>query len=419
MDFFGIFNSGDLASFARIAFQIFFYIIFFAIPIFLVNISWELWVRYRRSIFFNKQEYILLEIKIPKDVFKSPKAMEFLISALYTTLGEGNWYEKYWKGQVRSWYSLEIISIQGAVKFCIWTKKGDKNKIESNLYSQYPGIEIYEIPDYTLSFSYDPDTNNMWGTEFELAKPDAYPIKTYIDYGLDKDPEEEYKLDPITPLIEAMGSLGSGNEAWLQIVLRAHKAEDKDPVTGKMIDLKWTKAAEKEVESIIAKTKGEKGEDGKIIPGSNRLLMESESEAIKALQRSISKTGFDVGMRMIYKGEKDVFNMGNLGGLVGGVMHFNSPLNGFKLTGGSAPKHKNIFLLWKDRSKEVIDFEKRDILSAYKRRAFFHKPFERKHFVLNTEELATLFHFPGSVAGTPAFSRIESRKAEAPSNLPI
>ncbi len=419
MDFLGIFNFGGLAEFARTALQFFFYIAFFAIPIFLITMSWDLWVRWRRAIFFEKQEYIVLEVKPPKDVFKSPRAAEFFIAALYTTLGEANWFEKYWKGQVRSWYSLEIVSISGVVKFLIWTKKGDKNKIEANLYSQYPGIEIYEVPDYSLNVKYDPETVGLWATEFELTQPDAYPIKTYIDYGLDKDPDEEYKLDPITPLIEAMGALGQGHQAWLQIIIRAHKAEDKDPETGKMVDLKWKKAAEKEIADIIAKTKGEKDEEGKLVPGSNRMLIDGEVEKIKALERSISKTGFDAGMRLVYTAPKDVFNMGNLGGLVGGVMHFNSPLNGFKPTNAPAPKHKNFFLVWKDRSAKLINMEKEELLSAYKRRGYFHKPYDRKSFVLNTEELATLFHFPGSVAGTPTFSRTESRKAEAPSNLPI
>jgi hypothetical protein len=38
---------------------------------------------------------------------------------------------------------------------------------------------------------------------------------------------------------------------------------------------------------------------------------------------------------------------------------------------------------------------------------------------LGTEELATLFHFPGTVAKTSALGRIEAQKAEPPANLPI
>ena len=42
-----------------------------------------------------------------------------------------------------------------------------------------------------------------------------------------------------------------------------------------------------------------------------------------------------------------------------------------------------------------------------------------KAFILSTEELATIFHLPGRVVETPSFTRIESKKAEPPTNLPI
>ena len=433
--FFQLFGSDSFLM----VFKVLYYFSFVFVPLVLITTLWDLWVQYRRALFFEKQSYILLEIKLPKDIFKSPRAMEFCLDSLHSTLKEANWYEKYWKGQVRDSYSLEIVSIDGTVHFYIWARKGDKNKIEANLYSQYPGIEIYEVPDYTLPVVYNPDINSMWMTEFKLSKPDAFPIKTYIDYGMEKDPKEEFKIDPMTPLIEFLGSLPRGNQAWIQIIIRAHKAEEKDPgktlktwkiwETWKMEDkwdflekkdFMWKEAATKEIETLIEKGKGTKGDDGKIIPGSTRFLTEDEQSTIKALGRSISKKGFDTGIRLIYMAPNDIFSMNNLGGLVGGIMHFNSSMNGFALTGTTSPKYKHLLLAWKDRSKKLLDGEKQNFLDAYKRRAYFYKPYNRaKFFVLNTEELATLFHLPGGVSTTPTFTRIESRKGEAPANLPV
>ncbi len=83
--------------------------------------------------------------------------------------------------------------------------------------------------------------------------------------------------------------------------------------------------------------------------------------------------------------------------------------------------------------KKVI-VQKADMLNAYKARSYFYGGFDitnpgtyfthpnasgKKPFILSTEELATLFHLPGRVAETPTFERIESKKAEAPGNLPI
>ena len=182
----------------------------------------------------------------------------------------------------------------------------------------------------------------------------------------------------------------------------------------------WQEGAKKEIESILEKGKGQKGEDGKVVPGTTRFLTEDEQNTIKALGRSISKKGFDVGIRLIYTAPNEVFSINNLGGLVGGIMHFNSSMNSFGLTGTTTPKYKHFLLSWKDRDIHLLHSEKQDFLDAYKRRAYFYKPYKRtKFFVLNTEELATLFHLPGGVSSTPTFTRIESRKGEAPANLPV
>ena len=395
-------------------------IIYYTSPVWilfiLINIFGNLWMTYKRSEYFASLEYSLLEIKLPREIFKSPVAMEFLFNALYQTGGEDKKFKIKWKpfkitseyylqGQTRPWYSFEICSINGKIRFFIWTRKNWKNIIEAQLYSQFTGIEIYEIEDYTLKVSYDPEKMSMWGTEFDLTKPDPFPIKTYVDYGMDKDPKEEYKIDPMTPLVEFLASLGEKQNVWIQIIARAHIAEDIDPATGKAVDLKWVKAAQAEIKKIQDTAKPPK-EEGAEKTSPPRPLTKGEDETIKSLERSISKMGFDIGIRAIYFAEKEYFNKANGAGIVAGFKHYNSNLNGFKPASSRNPKDTN--------PKEMSFF-----LDAYKHRGYFYNEFKRPHFVLNTEELATIYHLPGSVSGTTAFERIGSKKAEAPTNLPI
>ncbi len=429
-----LFTSGGFI----LMFKVIFWTSFVWIPFFTFSILWELWVRYVQAQFLAKQKYVLLEIKLPKDVFKSPNAAEFFINSMYQTSGEKNWFERYWNGGVRSWFSLEIAAINGSVHFFIWTKVGHRNLIEANIYSQYPGIEIYEVPDYALPVNYDPEKYSMWASEFDLTKEDAFPIKTYIDYGMDRNPEEEYKIDPLTPLIEFLGSIPRDSQAWIQILIRAHKAEDKDPKktwgnakiwqTFKPSDiwdrwdkkdLRWKEMAKEKVKEIVEGAKGEKGPDGKFVPGTGRQLTDIEKDTITALNRSVSKNGFDVGIRAVYFAPKDSFNPTNIGGVINSITHFNSHLNGFKPARGVEDRYSNFFLLWMKRSPKVIHEEKADLLDKFKRRAYYHKPHKSPHFILNSEELATLFHFPGGVLATPTFERVDSRKAEAPPNIPV
>ena len=395
--------------------------------------GWRGWMRFRRAKFLAEQEPVLLEIKVPREVSKSPAAMEMALNSLYATGGEGNVVEKYWKGGVRPWFSLELVSLEGRVKFFIWTWKGSVKNIQNNIYAQYPKTEVVEVPDYTLAFLYDPDVADLYAAEFGLTKPDPYPIKTYIDYGLDKDPKEEFKIDPIAPVLEYLGGLGKGEQAWIQIIVRAHKKEDSKGGSffdnfksiEDVLDIwkktsehfektdKWKDAVKTEIKTIIDKrTLKGKSEDGKEGP---IMFTDLEKDMVSALQRSVTKLGFDAGIRAIYVAEKDYFNKAHKGALNGVLAQYNtSHLNGFKKMRGTGFDYPI-----QDPFNTRLPKMKREMFDAYRLRSFFHPPHKRKPFVLNVEELATIFHFPGGVVETPTFGRIESQKAEPPMNLPI
>ncbi|MDB5188726.1 MAG: protein of unknown function with transrane region, partial [Candidatus Nomurabacteria bacterium] len=171
-----------------------------ALPL-LSYLAWNLWMSYIQTEFLRNLKWTLLEIKPPKEVFKSPLAMELMLQSLYQTGGHGNWLQKYWGGAVRAWFALEIVSIEGNIHFYIRTQQKFKSIIESQIYAQYPQAEVSEVEDYTVSV---PDYQKfgpieLWGTNFTFTKDEVYPIKTYVDFGLDKaigSLEEEQRIDP-------------------------------------------------------------------------------------------------------------------------------------------------------------------------------------------------------------------------------
>lgn len=385
------------------------------LPVAFLVALFNAWLHYRRTKFWQKEGSVLLEIRLPREITKSPRAMEIVLGALHQPGGETTWIHRAWKGQTRSWFSLEIVSVGGNVKFFIWTKPKHRNAIESQIYSQYPGIEIYEVEDYTKPFYYNPDINEVWVGGFGLTKPDPYPIKTYIDYELDRDPKEEFKIDPMTPMIEFLGSITEGHNIWIQIIIRAHKKRRFADVFGERED-SWVEEAKKEKNKIIEELRAKKEEGG--FP---RIPSKGEAEVIAALERSVSKFSFDCGVRAIYIADKDKFNGANIGGIIGSVKQYGSlNLNGFRPKGWffdiDYPWQE-----WWDR-KETL---KKRAIEEYKLRRYFYSPWKGKKyhdgkpFVLNTEELATIYHFPGSVASTPTLEKIPSLKSKAPSNLPI
>ena len=88
--------------------------------------------------------------------------------------------------------------------------------------------------------------------------------------------------------------------------------------------------------------------------------------------------------------------------------------NGFKVAGGTG-----LDFPWQDFKKIRVNKMRQKILDRYKRRAFFWAPFKDDTFILTSEALATIYHFPGETAAAPGLERIPSTRAQAPSNLPV
>jgi len=384
------------------------------LPVILLFVFWRVWVTYVRARFIQSQEYKLLEIRLPREITKSPLAMEAVLSGLHLGFGETTFIDRYWLGKIRTWFSLEIVSIGGDVRFFIWTRAFFKNIVEAQVYAQYPEVEIHEVEDYTKGVFFDPEKTSVWGCDFKLSMPDPYPIKTYVDYGLDRDPKEEQKVDPLANLLEFLGGCGPGHNIWIQILIRVNKNTlgQKD----------WKKEAEALVNEIMRrdpKTKGPLSGAQQVSPEGFRILpslSKGEQETVAAIERSINKLAFDAGIRGIYIADKDKFNPTNIVGLLGTLKQFNSNnLNRFTPTRYNSKYNYP----WQDFRGIRKNRDRRRIIEAYKWRSWFHGPFKTQSFVLTTEELATLFHFPGGVAQTPTISRVPSKKAEAPSNLPV
>ncbi len=380
------------------------------LPVVLVYWLALLWRHYTRSKFIQKIPWTMLEIKIPREITKSPKAMEVVNGVFFQTF-DGNQLDKIFRGFVRAWFSLELVSLGGEVHFFIRTQKFHKNLVEAQIYSQYPEVEIYEVEDYVNNIPFYGTPGSewlMWGTEFKLSKDDAYPIKTYIDYGLDENPKEEHKVDPLTPVLEFLGSIGPSEQVWIQILAMTTMKRFKKPGAWfKKQD--WRDNAEALVEKLMKRDKPL--EAGKFPPR----LSPGEEEVVKAVERSVSKIGFDCGLRGIYLAKQGFYDAARVVGLINSVRQYSSlHLNGF-----STFNRTTIDYPWQDFRGLRIEWLKRRMFDAYRRRSWFHPPHKRRPFVLNGEELATIYHFPGQVATTPTLKKIESKKGEPPVDLPI
>jgi len=383
------------------------------VPLLLLALTWKLWIDYVQLRTINKKEYILLDIILPKEVYVSPLAFEVLLSVLHDRGTSPTWYTKWIEGVVFPWWSFEIASLGGDIHFYMWIERKLRHIFEAQIFAQFPDVEINEVPDYTQNIDYDEEKYSMWANEWKFIRSDVYPIKTYVDYELDKDPKEEFKVDPLTALLEFMGTMLPGEQLWTQFVMRMHydkQVRKKGTIFGRTDP--WVEEADEEVEKLRKEAMiVEDDEDGI----SRMALTPGQRDTIEAIERSVGKLPFDVGIRTIYIAEQDKYRSANVAGLVGAMRQYNTyDLNGFKVTYSTDFTHP-----WEDFGDRRAAYRKKTLFDAYRRRSFFYPPYRHKYMVMNTEELATVYHFPGSTATTPSIRRIESRKTSPPTDLPI
>ncbi len=190
----------------------------------------------------------LVEIKIPRESKKSPKAMEHILTVLTTLRNmQGNLREKWWDGEVTEWFSLEMASFGGDIHFYIRTPARHLKVVRSNFYAQYPDVELEEADDYMNRLP--PSTQelyqagyNLWGAELILGKGDGLPIRTYAQF---ESIEEEQNLDPIGGILEVLSKINKEEVLLVQILARP-----ADPRT-------WPAKVKKEAEEFREETKAD------------------------------------------------------------------------------------------------------------------------------------------------------------------
>ncbi len=395
-------------------------------------LAWNLWVTYINLIYLKSIPWVLVEIVPPKEVFKSPEAMELVLN-VFNGGGAGNWYEKYWKGELAQYYSLEIVSTEGKIHFYARFHSKFKKAFEAQLYAQYPQAEVKEVEDYTKKIpSFTSGLISMFAYTLKLKKDDPYPIKSYVDFGLDRaigSLDEEQRIDPITPTLETMGSIGVGEHIWVQInfrqAIKRHEVKDGDKVEKEKA---WTDKSKEIIKGLRAAA-NTKDAEGKTVAGR---LTKGEQQVIEAIERHRNKPGFDCGMRVLYIAEKDKFSGNTISAFTAMFRQYNTEdMNSLSMVDLTKTPDA---MPWKDPFDMKVKKMKKDYLDDYKDRAFFYGGFTfskiQKYFthpeksgsdgfLLSSEELATLYHLPGKVVETPTVGRIESKKGEPPANLPI
>ena len=395
--------------------------------------SGQMWFKYVRASHIEGLKWTMLYVRLPRTAARSIFAMEMILESLHDEGGTGTWRHLFWDGSVRKYATLEIASIEGKIYYFFRVLSGAADYVKTQIYAQFPEAEVTVVDDYVKYVPPQVATDSSWVLAgFEVAqakdKEPLYPIKTYIDYGLDKAGKPEERINPLSNVLEILAALGPGEQLWIQIHIRAAAARFDIKGSKKKQDWKKEyggnlKKFEEEVQSAVKAGLATEVEFGK--KRVTEYMTKQEEQIYDAIQRKMSKRMFDVGMRCLYLAKKEMSKGFAAGALEGALRLFNAPgMNGLTAVGPTNPvafPHP-----WDNVMGSGTAKRKKNLYDAYVDRSYFYPPFNeyldekpRKIMLLTAEEIATIFHFPGEEVSTGGLSRIEARKAEAPANLPI
>lgn len=254
-------------------------------------------------------------------------------------------------------FSFEIVALKESIAFYVAVPGELKDHIEKQIYGAYPSAEIEEVEEYNI-FS---QGGKVAFASLTLSSASYFPIKTYKDLP----------TDGLSLLTSALSKMDEGEGAIVQFLLEPAGEG-------------WQHAGEK----FVSETKKRESDPQKA-------SYTHDPKKLDAIDTKAQKPGFHTSIRVVVSAPDAIRANSHLTNIVGSFAQFSSPFNSFK-------KGQILF-----KQLFMIDF-------LYRYLPLFRKGCA----ILNSEELATIFHFPNKTVETHHINWLKAKNAPAPAQIP-
>jgi len=300
-------------------------------------------------------DFVLLQVALPRENEIKIDAAEQLFASLFT-IKKGGWFSFL---RPQKHLSFEIVAKHEDIRFYVSLPSELRDLVEKQIHAAYPGAEVVEVPEYNI-FS---EKGKVAFASLQLRSASYYPIKLYKDLP----------TDPLASITSALAKMGEGEGAAIQILISP-------------ADSRWQKRGR----SFVAQIKKQEAS-----PESAKFKVDAKT--LEAVENKCSKPGFETVIRIVVSAPTEAQAKNHLANIKGAFEQFSSSWNGFK-------KRK----LWFKKGF-MIDF-------IYRYLPIFY--FGNQKTILNSEELATIFHFPNKQVETPHLYWLYAKSAPAPAEIP-
>lgn len=340
------------------------------------------------------EDFVLLEILVPKEIKHTenatPTQLQETISVMEQFLATLSGYHVQgtagWMGNQPT-FSLEIVARYNEIRFFIGTPREFESAIEKHLLGYYPAAQIERSQAFRIT---DPEYA-MAGGQFKLMKKFMFPIQTYT----------ELEADPLQTITTSLSKMGTDNRALIQILIQPTNNNWRIPVEGAIRRIQegkdvgmsnqswWMKAIHSSTKSLEGPQMSESQKASQNMRG----LSPSQQLYQKLLQEKGSKLGFKTMINVMTVAPQKEEAQFQLGNILSAFSQYNTAQsNGFKIK----------------RIKNFRDFMVQCLLRA---------PLG-KGMILNTTEIASIFHPPNYSIDTPGIMWMLARFAPAPPSTP-
>ncbi len=294
-------------------------------------------------------------------------------------------------------FSFEIVGTNGRVYFYAAVPVSLVDVVKQAVVSAYPTARLEEAEEHNI-FNPIGKISSTVGGQLTLKEDYAYPIATYQDL----------KRDAMQSMLNALSSLNKEDGVGIQIVMRPAETswrKEASEVASNKREGKGHKSGGSsvildEIESWIRHIVhgiiwGPLEDKGKEHGGSSSSSSALDQSVIDSIEDKTRHPGFEVVIRVIASSNISQRSQSILNHVVASFALFDSPgKNGFKYT----------------PAKDIEEF-----VTAYILRFF---PHQKKRDILNSVELATIFHFPDeSNIPTSQLERQASKQVDGPRNM--
>ena len=345
---------------------------------------------------------VFLEIQVPKDIAekdsmrepqKEEKDIISVAEQLFASLAGKESHAVRDFLNAGEHIAFEIVNVDKKISFYINCPRHLQEVLERQIHAQYPKASIEKVKFYNI---FKPDTVTA-AAEFSLSKKYYYPIRTY----------KSLESDPLASIANSLSKLTENESGALQLIIapasRGWRSEanqvalkiqqGKTPAT---VERGLSSRVLHEVGSAMTSRAKHAADQRRDLTGEHSPinLTPMQQEIVKKLEEKASKAGFGVNLRVLIASASKAQAEAHLRNILSSLMQFaQPPFNSFKV---KSTESKRI----------VTDFVYR----------VFREP--GRSFLLNTEELASLWHLPTKFTETPNIKWLSAKRAPAPVNTP-